>query len=996
MLNFDNRHYYDILKVGNHATRKEITASYSRLVKEHNPDGKSFSSQSLKHKAQVKFKLINKAYQTLSNPIKRVEYDAFLDDPIHDEADVDTKTKEESCDDETNKIIINCPKCDQRLRVLYGKSLSVTCSSCSHTFDFQEKYQECQPEDSRETPKTQPEDTKAETPTSEKQDSSSQPYENRKKLNYFQKHWRGELSLALSFWVNFCLINIIIMSLVNWFVQNSPIDHPVISARIAIIIVIFSLFIYAWQLVGLWRSTNRHVVLGGKASWAHAAQVIVILCIISNLINIATHWGAYKDTYKLGFQKDSTSAYSLTLRRNNSLIHLEGGLRFGVSKDVAALLNDHPDIKGIILDSIGGRVYEGRELSKLILIYGLDTYSLKGCYSAGTIAFISGTNRFLGTGANLGFHQYSMDYEQLSEFANLEGEQEEDLRIFKRKDIKKEFLEKLYDTTAEDLWYPSIDELLSSGVIHGLVNHSDLTPVEYSEDIKSIDIKKVFLNKPLYRAIQKYEPDVFEQMMIIMDEQIKKGATALEIRGTLANNISVLAFRIMPKSGDNSLVRFYQLFIKSLKKLVETDPILGLKYLYPEQYGRFAFSEYFSNEELAQGDDIFNDIIIEAYENESPQVDIEAAEPLIQSIITQLGDYANYVDIDLKELQNSDQYKLHCDALIRFYEIILARDNKAAANILRYSLTQDESDEDVYVGDIVDGKMDGYGTYTLDGNKYTGEFKNDKVEGQGTLVMANGDKYVGEFKNNERAGQGTLVFANGDKYVGEFKNNERTGQGTFVFANDDKYVGEWKNTMMHGYGTFTYSDGAKYVGGFKNNKFEGHGKHTWLSGDKYVGEWKNDMRNGQGTQKWFDGGKYVGEWKADLMHGQGTYILSKDEKYVGKFEDNKATGGWYYWVDGNRNWAYTDAQGNWKFQDEGDSEVGKSDNLKSKDTEINNITPDMQFVQQRLGEPHSIENDSTTERWYYNSSYIEFKEGIFFRCYEPHGNGVLHKKLNHK
>src|SRR2546423_560451 len=29
----------------------------------------------------------------------------------------------------------------------------------------------------------------------------------------------------------------------------------------------------------------------------------------------------------------------------------------------------------------GGYIYEGRELSKLIFTYGLDTYSLKGCYS---------------------------------------------------------------------------------------------------------------------------------------------------------------------------------------------------------------------------------------------------------------------------------------------------------------------------------------------------------------------------------------------------------------------------------------------------------------------------------------------------------------------------------------------------------------------------------------------------------------------------------------
>jgi len=254
-------------------------------------------------------------------------------------------------------------------------------------------------------------------------------------IKYILKHWRGELSLAISYWVNLILIQGIATFLVNWFAQSSPINHPVIAARVGIIIVIIVLFIYIWQIVGLWRSCNRHVAVYGKAFWARTAQVLVVFGLIATLGNLASYGRIYREYYQLGFQKDTTPAYSLALRKDDSLIHLEGGLKFGVSKDVAALLKDHPDVKGIILDCDGGWIYEGRELSKLILIYGLDTYTLEGCYSAGTIAFISGTNRFLGTGANLGFHQYSMRYENPRELADMEGEQEEDLRIFKRKGV---------------------------------------------------------------------------------------------------------------------------------------------------------------------------------------------------------------------------------------------------------------------------------------------------------------------------------------------------------------------------------------------------------------------------------------------------------------------------------------------------------------------------------------------------------------------------------
>ena len=40
---------------------------------------------------------------------------------------------------------------------------------------------------------------------------------------------------------------------------------------------------------------------------------------------------------------------------------------------------------------------------------------------------------------------------------------------------------------------------------------------------------------------------------------------------------------------------------------------------------------------------------------------------------------------------------------------------------------------------------------------------------------------------------GTYTFANGDKYVGEFRDNKKNGQGTYTFANGRVKEGIWKN-----------------------------------------------------------------------------------------------------------------------------------------------------------------------------------------------------------
>ena len=77
-----------------------------------------------------------------------------------------------------------------------------------------------------------------------------------------------------------------------------------------------------------------------------------------------------------------------------------------------------------------------------------------------------------------------------------------------------------------------------------------------------------------------------------------------------------------------------------------------------------------------------------------------------------------------------------------------------------------------------------FGTHTFsNGDKYVGEYKDNRENGQGTFTGTNGDKYVGEWKDGKRNGQGTLTFARGEKYVGEFNDGVRQGEGTLYSVN---------------------------------------------------------------------------------------------------------------------------------------------------------------------------------------------------------------------
>ena len=68
----------------------------------------------------------------------------------------------------------------------------------------------------------------------------------------------------------------------------------------------------------------------------------------------------------------------------------------------------------------------------------------------------------------------------------------------------------------------------------------------------------------------------------------------------------------------------------------------------------------------------------------------------------------------------------------------------------------------------------------------------------GTHTYASGSKYVGEFKDNKINGQGSLTYVNGGKYVGEWRDSKRNGQGTYTYANGDTHTGEWKDGKRQG------------------------------------------------------------------------------------------------------------------------------------------------------------------------------------------------------
>jgi len=90
--------------------------------------------------------------------------------------------------------------------------------------------------------------------------------------------------------------------------------------------------------------------------------------------------------------------------------------------------------------------------------------------------------------------------------------------------------------------------------------------------------------------------------------------------------------------------------------------------------------------------------------------------------------------------------------------------------------------------------------FASSGNRYEGQWKDNRQIGKGTMWFANGNKYEGQWKQDRQEGQGTMWFANGERYEGQWKQNRKEGQGSMWFANGERYEGDWRLGQRHGVG----------------------------------------------------------------------------------------------------------------------------------------------------------------------------------------------------
>ncbi|MEM9443210.1 MAG: hypothetical protein AAGA73_22445 [Pseudomonadota bacterium] len=286
-------------------------------------------------------------------------------------------------------------------------------------------------------------------------------------MKYLRDHWLGKHSLSKAFWVNFFILFVLI--LFGETTIRPPIAGRTLSDIVIAVLYLMGayLIILPWQLVGLWRSSQRHVKEQGGITVATFAQAGAVVALITAVGSAATSVQRTLGLDAVRVEDALIADYQLRVVPADRAVVIEGQIGNGLSRDMKALLAKERSIERIILNSNGGRIFEARGVARQIIDRGLDTFVAGHCRSACTIVFIAGQIRSLGKDGVLGFHSYRLN--GVMAFIDPEEEQEKDRAFFLRQGLDPSFVEQIFMTPHDDMWHPQPEHLLDAGVIHQIV-----------------------------------------------------------------------------------------------------------------------------------------------------------------------------------------------------------------------------------------------------------------------------------------------------------------------------------------------------------------------------------------------------------------------------------------------------------------------------------------------------------------------------------------------
>jgi hypothetical protein len=397
-------------------------------------------------------------------------------------------------------------------------------------------------------------------------------------FGYLGRHWRGQLPLPVSYWVNGVLLSIALV--ISAF--EVAVHFPSARGIAASILGAFAVFSLAgsWQAVGTWRSVRRYVSNDGSVIWAALAKLTCIVCSLSYVVISLAEIPTLRESFRVVSYQDRTIPSRIRVLNNGRDVEISGGISPGTADALRNVLDKTTTIRLVQLNNHGGRIEEGVRLGELIDAKGLATFTARECVSACILAFMGGKERYLGAKGRLGFHEASY-FGGGGDMARAGTERERQVLLWKG--LAEAFVDKALSTPASSMWFPTTSELLEARVVTAVVDEGDYANAGISGWRDSAALEAAFASVPLIAVLKRADPATYRILTNAFVSSIQDGMPAHEMNAKVGNLLAAaILVKYVPHGPDQELGSYYRAETRALRDLQAISPVACAAKVYPE------------------------------------------------------------------------------------------------------------------------------------------------------------------------------------------------------------------------------------------------------------------------------------------------------------------------------------------------------------------------------------------------------------------------------
>jgi hypothetical protein len=280
-------------------------------------------------------------------------------------------------------------------------------------------------------------------------------------MDYIKAHWRGDLSLARSYWLNVILLSAL-FGVGGTLLEQPLSEQPVANvATVGLALIIVAAVVTVWQFVGVWRSATNTSIKSGHKFWPAVAKAATVFgCLMSTGTVITTAHDLVK--ILVAIQDPTLMDYEIERVGDTDLIFRGAINEKSVSEIIGAL--EDSSIEILCVRSHGGIIPAAIRLARHIRGNEIMVMAEEQCISACVILLAASPSAAIYPGTKVTFHRF----ESVAEFTSPEIRAQNTLYLAEAEGIFREFgvADWAIETAGrQQFWTPTVDQLIGMGLI---------------------------------------------------------------------------------------------------------------------------------------------------------------------------------------------------------------------------------------------------------------------------------------------------------------------------------------------------------------------------------------------------------------------------------------------------------------------------------------------------------------------------------------------------